>query len=99
MDGVTVSVLGSQPELPVLRQVGYLPEEAGLPAKARVIDTICYLARLKGLSRAAAEARGNELLRRVNPLPTSSSRRCPVPGRTREAWIIFAEEPRRRATR
>ncbi|NLT36279.1 MAG: ATP-binding cassette domain-containing protein [Gaiellales bacterium] len=65
-DGGSVWVLGSRPELAVLRQVGYLPEEAGLPAKARVIDTIRYLARLKGLSRADAEVRANELLRRVN---------------------------------
>ena len=60
-----VSVLGSRPGLSVLRRVGYLPEEAGLPAKARVVDTIRYLGRLKGMSRVEAETRAHELLTRV----------------------------------
>jgi ABC-2 type transport system ATP-binding protein len=64
-DGGPVSVLGSRPELSVLRAVGYLPEEAGLPPKAGVLDTIRYLSRLKGLSRAEAESRALELLTRV----------------------------------
>jgi ABC-2 type transport system ATP-binding protein len=64
-DGGTVSVLGSRPELSVLRRVGYLPEEAGLPPKARVLDTIRYLGRLKGMSHDEAESRGGELLSRV----------------------------------
>ncbi len=42
-----------------------MPEEAGLPPKARVLDTIRYLGRLKGMSRADAESRANELLTRV----------------------------------
>lgn len=60
-----VSVLGSRPELATLREVGYLPEEAGLPPRARVFDTIRYLGRLKGLSRREAETRADELLHRV----------------------------------
>jgi ABC-2 type transport system ATP-binding protein len=64
-DSGEVSVLGSNPELSVLRQVGYLPEEAGLPPRARVFDTIRYLGRLKGLTRAEAESRAEELLNRV----------------------------------
>lgn len=64
-DSGAVSVLGSRPELSVLREVGYLPEEAGLPARGRVFDTIRYLARLKGMCRREAEARADELLNRV----------------------------------
>ena len=64
-DAGVVSVLGSPPELAVLKRVGYLPEEAGLPAKAGVMETICYLGRLKGLTRAEAQSRGLELLTRV----------------------------------
>jgi ABC-2 type transport system ATP-binding protein len=64
-DGGAVSVLGARPGLSVLRRVGYLPEEAGLPAKARVLDTIRYLGRLKGMSRGEAESRADELLIRV----------------------------------
>jgi len=64
-DAGTVSLLGSRPGLSVLRSVGYLPEEAGLPPKTRVLDTIRYLSRLKGLTRLEAETRAEELLRRV----------------------------------
>lgn len=64
-DAGKISLLGSRPGLSVLRSVGYLPEEAGLPPKTRVLDTIRYLARLKGLTRAEAETRADELLRRV----------------------------------
>jgi ABC-2 type transport system ATP-binding protein len=64
-DSGDVSILGFRPELSVLRDVGYLPEEAGLPPRNRVFDTIRYLGRLKGLSRAEAEFRADELLKRV----------------------------------
>lgn len=64
-NGGTVSLLGSKPELSVLRQVGYLPEESGLPPKVRILDTVRYFARLKGLSRAEAEARAEKLLHAV----------------------------------
>jgi ABC-2 type transport system ATP-binding protein len=64
-DGGSVSVLGSPPALTVLKRVGYLPEEAGLPPKARVFDIIRYLGRLKGMSRPDAESRAEELLNRV----------------------------------
>jgi ABC-2 type transport system ATP-binding protein len=64
-DGGGVFVLGSTPGPAMLKQVGYLPEEAGLPPKARVLDTIRYLGRLKGLSRGDAESRAEELLTQV----------------------------------
>jgi len=64
-DRGAVSVLGSRPGLSVLQSVGYLPEEAGLPPKARVIDIIRYLGRLKGLTYTEAESRADEMLRRV----------------------------------
>jgi ABC-2 type transport system ATP-binding protein len=64
-DSGGVTVLGGPPELSVLREVGYLPEEAGLPPRSRVFDVIRYLGRLKGLSRTEAETRADELLNRV----------------------------------
>lgn len=64
-DSGAVSVLGSRPGLSVLQDVGYLPEEAGLPPRARVFDTIRYLGRLKGMTRGEAESRADELLTRV----------------------------------
>ncbi|MCO4782141.1 MAG: ATP-binding cassette domain-containing protein [Candidatus Cloacimonetes bacterium] len=42
--------------------IGYLPEERGLYTRAKVIDTIMYFARLKGLSRSTASQRASELL-------------------------------------
>jgi ABC-2 type transport system ATP-binding protein len=62
----SVSILGSPPERSVLKRVGYLPEERGLPRKITVLDAIRYLGRLKGLTSTEAEDRGTELLRRVN---------------------------------
>jgi ABC-2 type transport system ATP-binding protein len=64
-DSGTVSILGAQPEREVLADVGYLPEQVGLPPKARVLDAIRYLVRLKGLSSAEAGTRASELLKRV----------------------------------
>jgi ABC-2 type transport system ATP-binding protein len=62
----SVRILGSPPERSVLKRVGYLPEERGLPRKITVLDAIRYLGRLKGLTSTEAEDRGTELLRRVN---------------------------------
>ena len=65
-DDGSVSILGSPPDRSVLKGVGYLPEERGLPRKLRVLDAIRYLGRLKGLTFTEAEERGTELLRRVD---------------------------------
>ena len=40
-----------------VRKIGYLPEERGLYKKMKVGEQMMYLARLKGLSKAEAEAR------------------------------------------
>jgi ABC-2 type transport system ATP-binding protein len=39
-DAGTVSILGSPPDRSVLKRVGYLPEERGLPRKLKVLDAI-----------------------------------------------------------
>jgi len=49
-------------------RVGYLPEERGLYKKLRVIDSIIYLASLKGISRESARDRAGELLKQVDML-------------------------------
>jgi len=61
----SVSILGSQPQRAVLKGVGYLPEQTGLPPKARVLDAIRYLVRLKGMSFTEAQSRANELLIKI----------------------------------
>ncbi len=47
-------------------RIGYLPEERGLYRNLKVIDTLVYLAALKGVDRRIAARRGDELLRRVD---------------------------------
>jgi ABC-2 type transport system ATP-binding protein len=64
-DSGAVSILGAEPNREILAGVGYLPEQVGLPPKARVLDAIRYLVRLKGLSSAEAGSRADELLKRV----------------------------------
>jgi ABC-2 type transport system ATP-binding protein len=44
------------------RRFGYIPEERGLYPKMPVLDQLVYLARLHGVSRAAAGIRGVEVL-------------------------------------
>ena len=44
------------------RRFGYIPEERGLYPKMRVLEQLVYLARLHGVSRAAARTRGREIL-------------------------------------
>ncbi len=64
-DSGSVSMLGSAPTRGVLRRVGYVPEERGLFQRARVMDVLRYLGRLKGLTSTEAEARAAELMSRV----------------------------------
>ena len=64
-DSGSVSILGSQPHRSVLKGIGYLPEQTGLPPKARVLDSLRYLVRLKGMSFSEAESRADELLEQV----------------------------------
>ncbi len=65
-DSGAIRILGSPPGRVALREVGYLPEERGLPRSVRLLDAIRYLARLKGLSFTEAEERANALLERLN---------------------------------
>lgn len=48
-----------------LASVGYLPEERGLYRRMRVGEQLLFLARLKGMPKAAAEAAAREWLRRL----------------------------------
>ncbi len=45
--------------------VGYLPEERGLYKKSKLIDTVLYLAELRGLSRAVARREALRWLERL----------------------------------
>ncbi|MGD8968193.1 MAG: ATP-binding cassette domain-containing protein [Anaerolineae bacterium] len=63
-DEGSVQVLGRRPGLSKER-VGYLPEERGLYRDVKVLDTLVYLAELKGRPRAQARGRARALLERV----------------------------------
>jgi len=58
-DDGSISILGSPPDRGVLKRVGYLPEERGMPRKMRVLGAVRYLGRLNGLTFAEAEDRGD----------------------------------------
>jgi ABC-2 type transport system ATP-binding protein len=60
-----VQLLGAPPRPETLAQIGYLPEERGLPMRPRVIELLTYFGELKGATRAAAKAQARELLGRV----------------------------------
>lgn len=48
-----------------LDAVGYLPEERGLYRRAAAGEQVCYLARLKGMSKTDAEASAREWFERL----------------------------------
>jgi ABC-2 type transport system ATP-binding protein len=58
----------------IRRRFGYIPEERGLYPKMRVIDQLVYLARLHGVSRAAARPRALELLELFGVAPRGQDR-------------------------
>ncbi|MBS1911856.1 MAG: ATP-binding cassette domain-containing protein [Bacteroidetes bacterium] len=50
----------------VRQRIGFLPEERGLYQKARILETILYFARLRGLNDRDARVRAAEWLRRFD---------------------------------
>jgi ABC-2 type transport system ATP-binding protein len=71
-DSGQVSILGKNLDEAAKNSIGYLPEERGLYKKQRVMDTIIYLASLKGVPPAVSEKKAEQLLARTDML---SSRR------------------------
>ncbi len=63
-DSGEARVLGQAPGASRAR-VGYLPEERGLYRTLKVLDCLTYLGQLKGMPRAAARQRAQQLLERV----------------------------------
>jgi ABC-2 type transport system ATP-binding protein len=49
-------------------RLGYMPEERGLYKKLSVVDSIVYLASLKGMDRHSAENKANQLLNQTGML-------------------------------
>jgi len=66
-DSGEISILGERLSEDTKNKIGYLPEERGLYKKLTIIETLGYLAALKG--RRVDNSRAEELLRRVGMLP------------------------------
>ncbi|MFA5308545.1 MAG: ATP-binding cassette domain-containing protein [Dehalococcoidales bacterium] len=67
-DSGEVKILGKQLDEAAKNSLGYLPEERGLYKKQRVMDSIVYLASLKGMDPADAAAKASKLLAQMDML-------------------------------
>ena len=65
LDEGQVSVLGESPEA-ARRRVGYLPEERGVPRRAKVGEWLTFLGRLRGLTTQEARKRALYWLEKVD---------------------------------
>jgi len=68
-DSGDVTILGEKLSKASKNKLGYLPEERGLYRKLTAIDSIIYLASLKGMDRHSAEEKADELLNQTGMLP------------------------------
>jgi ABC-2 type transport system ATP-binding protein len=68
-DSGDVTILGEKLSESTKNKLGYLPEERGLYKKLRVLDSISYLASLKGVDKRSAEIKADELLNQTGMLP------------------------------
>ena len=68
-DSGDVTILGEKLTEASKNKLGYLPEERGLYKKLTAIDSIIYLASLKGMGRHSAEEKADELLKQTGMLP------------------------------
>ncbi len=67
-DSGNVTVLGEQLSEASKNKLGYLPEERGLYRKLTTLESIVYLASLKGMDGHSAEERADELLNQTGML-------------------------------
>ena len=73
-DSGEINILGENLSEATKNGIGYLPEERGLYKKISVLESLVYLASLKGISASWARSRAEELLRRVDLLPHKGKR-------------------------
>ncbi len=65
---------GGEIDTGVRRRFGYMPEERGLYPKMRVLEQLIYLARLRGMRKEDARARGEELLETLEVIGEPTAR-------------------------
>jgi ABC-2 type transport system ATP-binding protein len=73
-DSGEVNILGEKLSEASKNKLGYLPEERGLYRKLSVLDSMIYLASLKGMDRHSAEEKADELLNQTGMLPHKGKR-------------------------
>jgi ABC-2 type transport system ATP-binding protein len=69
-DSGDVTILGEKLNEATKNKLGYLPEERGLYKKLSVLDSIVYLASLKGMDKQSATEKAEELLEKTGMLDT-----------------------------
>lgn len=62
LDAGTVAWNGRPVDQEVMTRFGFMPEQRGLYKKMKVADQVAWFARLKGMTKSAAEAAGADLL-------------------------------------
>jgi len=73
-DSGEISILGEKLSESLKNKLGYLPEERGLYKKLKVIDSILYLASLKGMDIRAAEVEADKLLNQTGMSPNKNKK-------------------------
>lgn len=73
-DSGEITILGEKLSEATKSKLGYLPEERGLYRKLRVIDSIIYLASLKGMDSRSAEEKADKLLQQTGMLPAKNKK-------------------------
>lgn len=68
-DSGNISILGERLNELTKNNIGYLPEERGLYRKTTVMDSLIYLASLKGVDQEKVRSRAEELLKQIDMLP------------------------------
>ncbi len=73
-DSGEVTILGEKLGEATKNRLGYLPEERGLYKKLSVLESIVYLATLKGMDRHSATEKANQLLSQTGMLPNKRNK-------------------------
>jgi ABC-2 type transport system ATP-binding protein len=65
-DAGRVALFGRAPDDAARARVGYVPESRALPEKARVLETLVFFARMRGMSRSDAQRGALDWLERLD---------------------------------
>ena len=73
-DSGEVTIFGEKLSEATKNRLGYLPEERGLYKKLSVLESIVYLASLKGMDKQSATEKANELLNQTGMLASKRNK-------------------------